>query len=48
MVIYIAFEKAFDKVSIPKLLHKLQHLGLSGLLLKCLERLSKINFLQTT
>ena len=37
MVIYIDFEKAFDKVSIPKLLHKLQHLGLSGLLLKCLE-----------
>jgi hypothetical protein len=37
MVIYIDFKKAFDKVSIPKLLHKLQHLGLSGLLLKCLE-----------
>jgi hypothetical protein len=37
MVIYIDFEKAFDKVSIPKLMHKIQCFGVSGLLLDCLK-----------
>ena len=36
-VLYIDFEKAFDKVSVPKLLHKLEHLGISGLLLQCIR-----------
>ena len=37
MVIYIDFQKAFDKVSIPKLMHKIQCFGVSGLLVDCLK-----------
>jgi ribonuclease P/MRP protein subunit RPP40 len=33
----VDFEKAFDKVSVPKLLHKLRGVGISGLLLQCID-----------
>ena len=36
-ILYIDFDKAFDKVSIPKLFHKPKHLGITGLLLQCIE-----------
>jgi Reverse transcriptase (RNA-dependent DNA polymerase)/Endonuclease-reverse transcriptase len=36
-VLYIDFEKAFDKVSVPKLLLKLKAVGITGLLFKCIE-----------
>jgi hypothetical protein len=36
-ILYIDFEKAFDKVSVLKLLHKLEHLGISGVLLQYIK-----------
>lgn len=36
-VLYIDFMKAFDLVSVRKLLHKLSFLGINGLLLSCIE-----------
>jgi len=36
-VLYIDFEKAFDKVSVPKLVHKLKGVGIQGRLLDCIE-----------
>jgi len=36
LVVNIDFAKAFDSVSIPKLLHKLSHIGLTGKLLSCI------------
>ena len=36
LVAYIDFAKAFDSMSIPKLLHKLAHIGLTGCLLSCI------------
>ena len=35
-VLFVDFEKAFDKVSIPKLIHKLESIGITGMLLKCI------------
>jgi len=37
LVPYIDFAKAFDSVSIPKLLLKLSHLGIGGKLLSCIH-----------
>jgi len=37
LIAYIDFAKAFDSVSIPKLLHKLSHLGIGGNLLSCIH-----------
>jgi hypothetical protein len=31
-ILYVDYEKAFDKISVPKLLHKLKCIGVSGLL----------------
>ena len=36
IVTYIDYQKAFDSVSIPKLIHKLKHLDITGKLLNCL------------
>ena len=36
-VLYIDFEKALDKVSVPKLVHKLKGVGIQGRLLDCIE-----------
>ena len=36
-ILYIDFEKAFDRVSVPKLLYKLKAVGVSGNLFSCLE-----------
>lgn len=36
-VIYLDYEKAFDKVPIKRLLHKLSHVGIRGKLLKWIE-----------
>jgi hypothetical protein len=36
-VAYIDFAKAFDRVSIPKLLLKLSHIGITGKLLSCIK-----------
>jgi len=38
-VVYIDFHKAFDCVSVPKLLHKLKLSGIEGNLLSCIESL---------
>jgi hypothetical protein len=35
-ILYIDLMKAFDVVSVPKLLHKLQNFGVNGLLLSCI------------
>jgi hypothetical protein len=37
LVVYVDFKKAFDTVSIPKLLHKLKYVGIEGNLLACVE-----------
>ena len=37
LVGYIDFQKAFDKVSVPKLLYKIDILGIGGKLKSCLE-----------
>lgn len=37
LVAYIDFAKAFDSVSIPKLIHKLSYLGVCGNVLSCIE-----------
>jgi hypothetical protein len=37
LVAYVDFQKAFDKVSFPKLLYKLNHIGISGKLLDCIS-----------
>ena len=37
LVAYVDFSKAFDSVSIPKLLHCLQHLGITGKLHSCIK-----------
>ena len=37
LVAYVDFQKAFDKVSFHKLLHKLKHIGISGKLLDCIS-----------
>jgi ribonuclease P/MRP protein subunit RPP40 len=37
LVAYVDFAKAFDKVSIPKLLYKLNHFGIKGSLLNCIR-----------
>ena len=37
LVLYIDFARAFDSVSIPKLLHKIKQLGVQGNLYKCIE-----------
>jgi len=34
---YIDFSKAFDAMSIPKLLYKLKHIGIAGNVLSCLK-----------
>jgi Reverse transcriptase (RNA-dependent DNA polymerase)/Endonuclease-reverse transcriptase len=39
LVVYIDFAKAFDRVSLPKLLYKLARIGISGCLLECLRSL---------
>jgi Reverse transcriptase (RNA-dependent DNA polymerase)/Endonuclease-reverse transcriptase len=39
LVVFIDFAKAFDRVSIPKLLYKIERLGISGCLLACLGSL---------
>ena len=36
-VLYCDYEKAFDTVSIPKLLHKLSSYGVNGLLFQCIK-----------
>jgi hypothetical protein len=36
-VLYVDFEKAFDKVSIPKLLHKLNGYGIKGQIFLCIK-----------
>jgi ribonucleases P/MRP protein subunit RPP40 len=36
-IIYFDFEKAFDSVSVPKLLYKLRHFGIRGRLFSCIE-----------
>ena len=36
LIAYIDFVKAFDRVSIPKMLHKLGHIGISGNLMSCI------------
>jgi hypothetical protein len=36
-ILYIDFEKAFDRVSVSKLLHKLQAIGIDGKLFSCLQ-----------
>ena len=36
-VLYIDFMKAFDVVSVPKLLYKLKQIGIKGMLLSCIE-----------
>jgi hypothetical protein len=36
-ILYVDFEKAFDRVSVPKLLHKLGGFGVSGLLFSCIK-----------
>ena len=36
-ILYVDFEKAFDRVSVPKLLHKLQAIGIDGKLFSCLQ-----------
>ena len=35
-VLYVDFEKAFDRVSVPKLLQKLKSIGISGRLFECI------------
>ena len=37
LVAYVDFQKAFDKVSFPKLLHKLKHIEISVKLLDCIS-----------
>ena len=37
LVAYVDFAKAFDRVSIPKLLAKLEHIGITGKLLSCIK-----------
>lgn len=37
LVVYVDFSKAFDSVTVPKLLYKLHCLGIGGKLLACLE-----------
>ena len=37
LVAYIDFSKAFDSVSLPKLMHKLSSYGLAGNLLSCIK-----------
>ena len=39
IIAYIDFAKAFDRVSIPKLLHKLSHIGITGNLFSCVRSL---------
>jgi len=36
-VLYVDFAKAFDVVSVPKLIIKLKNYGINGLLLFCIE-----------
>ena len=38
-IVYIDFAKAFDCVSIPKLIFKLERIGISGKLLSCIRSL---------
>ena len=37
LVAYVDFQKAFDKVSFPKLIHKLSHIGIKGKVLDCVS-----------
>ena len=37
LVAYIDFQKAFDKVSFPKLIYKLKHIGIKGKVLDCIS-----------
>ena len=37
IVAYIDFAKAFDRVSVPKLLYKLSHIGITGNLFSCIK-----------
>ena len=39
LVFYIDFARAFDSVSIPKLVHKLECIGVGGKLLSCIKSL---------
>ena len=37
LVAYVDFQKAFNCVSFPKLIHKLKHIGIAGKLLDCIS-----------
>ena len=37
LVAYVDFQKAFNCVSLPKLIHKLKHIGIAGKLLDCIS-----------
>jgi len=39
LIVYIDFAKAFDSVSVPKLIFKLKHFGITGSLLSCINSL---------
>jgi len=43
LVAYVDFQKAFDKVSCLKLIHKLKHIGIRGKLLDCIRRFCMVD-----